>query len=177
MSKATRSGHNAAACTEAREDGFSLLECVFAMVIIMIALLGVVHSITYAIIYNAGNATRSQTVAILQQEVEMLRAAKFTPQATDSYAPTGTVCRTDGLRDITGGKKTACTLAAPNGGQFLVTTWVDDDPFTVNAADTPDINANTTFKEITVRVQLATPSPGWQNSVVVESVLRRTKGN
>lgn len=177
MSKENQTQLGTAARADAREKGFSLLECVFAMVIIMIALLGVVHSITYAIIYNAGNATRSQTVAILQREIELLRAAKFTPQATDNFGPSGSVCRTDGLRDITGGKKTPCTLAAPNGGQFMVTTWVDDDPFTVNPVDTPDVNANTTFKEITVRVQLATPSPGWQNSVVVESVLRRTKGN
>src|SRR5580765_7337459 len=85
----------------ASSGGFSIVETVVAMVIIMIAMLGALQAINYSVIYNAGNATRAQNLAILQQEVERLRAAKFTPAGVDSAAPSGTgPCRTDAQRDI-----------------------------------------------------------------------------
>src|SRR5438067_13579696 len=65
------------------EAGFSLIEVVCALVIILIALLGVVFAFTYAITYNAGNSSRSQCLAVLQQEVEQIRAAQFTCVFTD----------------------------------------------------------------------------------------------
>src|SRR5215467_9217496 len=82
--------------------GFSLVETVVAMVVIMIAMLGTVQAINWAILYNAGNATRAQNLALLQQEVERLRSAKFTPAGVDAAALPGTgACRTDAQRDIT----------------------------------------------------------------------------
>src|SRR6185369_4212537 len=67
-----------------KESGFTLIEVAVAMVIILIALLGVVFTFTYAIMYNMGNNSRSQALAVLQQEVEQMRAKKFTPTATDT---------------------------------------------------------------------------------------------
>jgi len=160
------------------QDGFSLIETIIALFIITIALLGILQTINYSVVYNAGNASRAQALATLQQEVERLRAAKFTPSGVDSASLPGTgLCRTDAQRDITGGKKTPCTIESPNGGRFLISTWVDDDPFLNNAPDVPDIVPTTRIKEITVEVRLEAPTPGWQMAIPARVVLRRTIGN
>jgi Tfp pilus assembly protein PilV len=53
------------------EAGMTLIETTIALVIIMIALLGVVHSFTYAVTYNAGNAVRTESLdACLEVDVE-----------------------------------------------------------------------------------------------------------
>lgn len=155
------------------QSGFTLIETMVALVIVLVALLGVFYSFTYAILYNAGNATRTQCLATMQQEVELIRAAKFTPTQTDNSAPTSTACRTDGLRDLTGGVKTPCRVQAPNGGDFRVETTVDDDPFTTGV----QVDPTTTMKEITITVRLDSPSPGWQTAVPATVILRRTRGN
>lgn len=159
--------------------GFSIIETVVAMVIIMIAMLGALQAINYSVLYNAGNATRAQNLAILQREVEMLRSAKFTPAGVDNFVPTGGVCNALAQRDITGGTKTPCTVTAPNGGSFLVSTWVDDNPSNnpLNGPATYDVDATTRIKEITVQVRLNSPTPGWQTSIPAQVVLRRTIGN
>jgi prepilin-type N-terminal cleavage/methylation domain-containing protein len=158
---------------EVSQSGFTLIETTVALVIILIALLGVFYTFTYAILYNAGNATRAQCLVTLQQEVELIRAAKFTPGNVDNNTPLSASCRTDGLRDLTGGVKTPCEVAAPNGGVFRVDTTVDDDPFT----DGIQVDATSTIKEITISVNLAAPSPGWQTAVPATVILRRTRGN
>src|SRR5690606_20896760 len=136
------------------DDGFSLIETIIAMFIIMIAMLGTLQAINYSVTYNAGNATRAQNLAILQQEAERLRAAKFTPSGVDNAAlPGDGTCRTDAQRDITGGAKTPCTVSAPNGGNFIIRTWIDDNPY--NEPGTYDVDPNTRIKEITIEVALA----------------------
>lgn len=160
----------------ANNDGFSLIETLIAMFIIMIAMLGTLQAINYSVTYNAGNATRAQNLAILQQEAERLRAAKFTPAGSDDAPlPGDGKCRDDAQRDITGGEKTPCTVAAPNGGNFVIKTCVDDNP--KNEPDTCDVVIGTRIKEITIEVALASPSPGWQMAIPARVVLRRTIGN
>lgn len=144
------------------EAGFSLIEVACALVIILVALLGVVFSFTYVVNYNAGNNARSQTLAVLQQQVEQLRAAKFTPTITSSVAGS----------DLRGGTQIITTAAGANN--FMVQVVVDNDPFT---AGIQDETTPTTLKEITVTVTLASPSPGWQLAVPATAVLRRTRGN
>ncbi len=142
------------------EEGFSLVEVCVAMVIILVALLGVFFTFTYAITYNAGNNSRAQALAVLQEEVEKLRSYKFTPTITDS--------------ELQGGAKTPWTVVSPNGGTFSVTVEVDNDPFTPGLQDetTP-----TSIKEIMVSVKLEHPSPGWQAAVPARVYLRRVRGN
>ena len=175
----TNSEKNTIAFRDAKDcEGFSLVESIIAMFIITIALLGILQTINYSVVYNAGNATRAQALATMQQEVERLRAAKFTPAGVDSAAlPGDGTCRADAQRDITGGKKLPCTIDSPNGGKFQVTTWVDDNPFLDNAPDVPDIDPTTRIKEITVEVKLEAPTPGWQAAVPARVVFRRTIGN
>jgi type II secretory pathway pseudopilin PulG len=142
------------------EEGFSLVEVCVAMVIILVALLGVFFTFTYAITYNAGNNSRAQALAVLQEEVEKLRSYKFTPTITDAA--------------LQGGAKTPWTVVSPNGGTFSVTVEVDNDPFTPGLQDetTP-----TSIKEIMVSVKLEHPSPGWQAAVTAKVYLRRVRSN
>jgi type II secretory pathway pseudopilin PulG len=167
--------------------GFSLIEVVIALVILMIALLGVVAVFGYTIVYNAGNKSRAQALTVLQQEVERYRAAKFNAGSPpDNYTPGDP---DDGRRDITGGVKPQRVVTAENGYIFLVDVTVDDDPFAPNTSGpqeedtgyectTPQGDVvDCTIKEITINVTLAAPSPGWQVAVPATIVLRRVRGN
>lgn len=82
---------------EKKEDGFTLVEVIIALVILMISVMGIFAVFTYATVYNTGNSMRSQALSTLQKEVEMIRSAKFTPTITDNYTP-GT--SDDGRRDL-----------------------------------------------------------------------------
>lgn len=144
------------------ESGFSLVEVVCALVIILIALLGVAFAFTYAISYNAGNNSRAQALAILQQEVEQMRAAKFTPTVTDT--------------SLTGGTKPLKTVLSPTGTYFTIQVVVDNDSLTTGIQD--DIAVpNPTLKEIKVTTRIASPSPGWQTAIPATIVLRRVRAN
>ena len=145
------------------EAGFTLIEVACALVIILVALLGVVFSFTYVVNYNAGNDARSQTLAVLQQQVEQLRAAKFTPTITGDA--------------LTGGTHTPANVTTTAGLQFHITYVVDNDPFTDGIQSAEPIPSTSTLKQITVTATLASPSPGWQLAVPATAVLRRTRGN
>jgi len=144
------------------EAGFSLIEVAVAMVVVLIALLGVFFTLTYAITYNAGNNSRAQALAVLQEEVERLRALKFTPYSTDE--------------DLQGGMRPAKIVVSPNGGTFGVRVTVDNDPLTEGIQTEADV-PNPTIKEVEVRVRLEHPSPGWQAAVPATIVMRRVRSN
>ncbi len=164
--------------------GFSLIEVCIALLILMVTLLGVAAVFGYTIVYNAGNKSRSQALAVLQQEVERYRAAKFNAgTAPDNFTPGSP---DDGRRDITGGVKARRTVTATNGYVFFVDVTVDDDPFVagVQEEDGGDVctspqgtAVDCTIKEIAISVTLAAPSPGWQTAVPASIVLRRVRGN
>ncbi len=144
------------------EAGFSLVEVICALVLILIALLGVAFAFTYAINYNAGNHSRSQALAILQQEVEQMRAAKFTPTVTDA--------------SLTGGTKAIKTVRSPAGTFFTIEVIVDNNPFVAGIQNDTAV-PNPTLKEISVTTRLSSPSPGWQTAVPATIVLRRVRAN
>ncbi|HEY0047880.1 MAG TPA: hypothetical protein VGB68_01240, partial [Pyrinomonadaceae bacterium] len=83
-----------------------MVEVIIAMIILLVALLGVFLTFTYAVNYNAGNNSRAQALSILQQEVELLRSAKFTPGVTDDV--------------LTGGTKTPKIITSADGSRFRV---------------------------------------------------------
>ena len=146
------------------EAGMTLIETTIALVIIMIALLGVVHSFTYAVTFNAGNAVRTESLALLQKEVENMRALKWTSGGIDPLLNgTGNSCN-----------PVITEVPSSNGGIFRVERTVDDDPTTPTACE---VDATTQLKDITVTIRLAAPSPGWQFAVPNTVVLRRTRGN
>lgn len=142
------------------ESGFSLVEVAVALVVLMIAMLGVAATFAYAINYNAGNYSRAQGLAVLQREVEQLRSARFTPMVTDLV--------------LQGGTKPQRTVTLPNGTIYNINTVVDNDPV---AGGIQNETVPTSYKEITVTITLALPSPGWQTAVPIKAVLRRVKSN
>jgi type II secretory pathway pseudopilin PulG len=144
------------------ESGFTLVETCCALVIILVALLGVAFAFTYSINYNAGNNSRTQALALMQQEVEQLRAAKFTPTITDPI--------------LTGGVKATKTVTSTSGLRFTVDISVDNDPLTSGIQDETAVPV-TTLKEISVTTKLESPSPGWQTAVPTTVVLRRVRAN
>lgn len=136
-----------------------MIETSIAMVIILVGMLAVSQAFTLSIIYNAGNAARSQSLAILQQETERLRSKKFSPATTDA--------------ELTGGVKSEKIVTSVNGGNFSIADTIDDNPL----VDGVQVNPSSTLKEITVTVRLVSPSPGWQTAVPATVVMRRTRGN
>lgn len=159
MPMKTHSSENSQFSSEA---GITLIETTCALVIILIALLGVAFSFTYAINYNAGNQARSQGLAILQQEVEQMRAAKFTPYVTDAI--------------LAGGEKLPRTVITPTGIPFVVQVTVDNDPLTSGIQNDVAVPVPT-IKEVSITTQLARPAPGWQVAVPTTVVLRRVRAN
>lgn len=151
---------SARAAERSDQRGFTLIETAVALVIILVALLGVVFTFTYAINYNSGNNARAASLAVLQQQVELVRAAKFTPTITDPL--------------VQGGTKADQDIATPNGMHFTVSITVDNDPFT---PDIQDESTPTTLKEITITSRLSSPTPGWQFNIPTTVVLRRTRSN
>ncbi len=141
------------------EKGFTLVEVGAAMLILLISLLGVTAVFAYAVSFNAGNSNRARALVILQQEVENLRSAKFTPTKTDTL--------------LAGGTHATKVVVTPDGGSFSINLTVDDDPFTTGV----QINTAKSIKEITASVTLNRPTAGWQTSVPSLIVLRRVRGN
>jgi Tfp pilus assembly protein PilV len=142
-----------------REAGFSLVEAVMSVVILLITLLGVFGVFTYAIAYNTGNNKRSQALSVLQKEVEQIRSAKFTPVITDT--------------DLVGGVKAAKNSTAADGSSYKVEITVDDDPFT----DGVQVDATKTIKEVTIVVSPAHQVSAWQTAIPTTVVMRRVRGN
>jgi len=136
-----------------------MIETAIAMVIILVALLGVSFALTYSITYNTGNQSRAKALAVLQQEVERMRSAKFTPSYTDPVLYGGTSSRNVVADNLT----------------FEVTTDVDNDPSTSGTIE--DETTFTSMKEIRITTKLASPSPGWQIAVPAVFELRRVKSN
>lgn len=140
------------------EAGFSLIEVTIAMVILLVGLLGVSLTYTSVVKYNAGNNLRLQSLAILQQEIEQIRSAKFTPTLTDAR--------------LLGGIKDVKQVGTADGNNFQIQVVVDDDPFTVGVqADT-----SKTLKEIVITVTSENQSQGWA-SVPSKVTLRRVRSN
>ena len=150
--------------------GFSLIEMMFALVIIMVAMLAIFSVFTYAVTYSAGNNSRAQALAVMQEEVELLRSKKFTPGFTDP--------------DLTGGVKVSKLRAVPNNGTFLINTDVDNEPGvdgiqdeTYQCLSPQGVIIPCTIKEIRVTVRLNSPSPGWQTAIPASIVVRRVRAN
>jgi len=146
--------------------GFTLVEVVIAFLIIMIALLGVVNAFTYAIRYNTGNNSRAQALAILQEEIELLRSAKFSGIGTNKVV--------DPL--LTGGTKAAKSVTAANGFVYNIRDEVDNDPQTAAIEDEATA-PNTALKQIRITVSIDHSAPGWQTAVPITAVMLRTRGN
>jgi len=162
--------------TEKREGGFTLLEAVIALVILLVVVTGIFAAFTYAITLNTGNSRRSQALSVLQKEVEVLRSAKFVDQnsgGADSYTP---VDCTDTRRNLTGtatGVTRTMSCPAIDGMTYMIQTEIDDDPFTAGQ----QVDASKHLKEIRVTVTQPARAGSWETAYVTRAVFRRVRSN
>ncbi|MDX6531237.1 MAG: hypothetical protein QOH41_3527 [Blastocatellia bacterium] len=129
------------------QKGFTLIETSIAMVIMMVAGLGVISLFTYSISFNSGGNDRAVAISIAQQHIEQLRSVKFT----------------DAILNVS-----AATVLAPdtisNGRTYRVTRTV--------TGSNNDVSGNPTLKTITIRVDPV--SPGWAGFPVILRTIRST---
>lgn len=124
------------------EAGFTLLETMIALVLMMIATLGAASVFSYSINYNSGGSDRLVALAIAQEQLERIRSGQFNSTTTDTILVGGVSVRGGLVR---------------NGKIFVLTTTIDDDPTTPD----PDIISTTSLKRITVAVVPENVSQGW----------------
>jgi Tfp pilus assembly protein PilV len=139
-----RGGVNKARCATCRRGaaGFTLLETMIALVVMMIAALGAASVFSYSINYNSGGSDRLVALAIAQEQLERIRSGQFNSTTTDTILNGGTLVQGGLVR---------------NGKRYVLTTTIDDDPTTL----APDIIATTSLKRITVAVAPEKVSLGW----------------
>lgn len=156
------------------ESGFTLIEMIIALVILFIAVMGVFAAFTYATKFNRGNSQRSQALAVMQREIELLRSAKFTPAGTSSTTTSTPTCASpdNGSRDLTGGVKNPERRCGIDGTVYEVRTTIDDDPFTAGL-----VNANAGLKEITLEVIPQGADGQWVTANRIRMVFRRVRAN
>src|SRR5881398_2882044 len=73
------------------EKGFTLLEIVIALVIMMVVGLAAVGGFAFAIRYNSATADRAASISIAQSAVEKFRALAFTDSGLTAGTTTTTV--------------------------------------------------------------------------------------
>ena len=129
----------------ATESGFTLIETSIAMVLLMVAGLGVASLFTYSIRYNSGGEDRALAISIAQQQIEQLRSVPYT----------------DAVLNVS-----AATVLSPNtvsnGRTYRVTKTVTGS--NNSPAGTP------TLKTITIRVDPL--RPGWAGFPVIVRTIR-----
>jgi Tfp pilus assembly protein PilV len=129
------------------ERGFTLIETSIALVIMMVAALGVVSLFTYAIGYNSGGNDRAVAISVAQQQLEQLRSVPFTDSLLNTTATSGTLLTPD---------------TVSNGRTYRVTKTV--------IGSNNDVSGNPTLKTITIQVNPR--SPGWAGFPVILRSIR-----
>jgi prepilin-type N-terminal cleavage/methylation domain-containing protein len=129
------------------ERGFTLIETSIAMVIMMVAGLGVVSLFVYSIGYNSGGNDRAVAIGIAQQHIEQLRSVPFTDSILN--VSSATVLTPDTIS---------------NGRTYKVTRTV--------TGSNNDATGNPTLKTITIRVDPT--GAGWAGFPVILRTIRTT---
>ena len=133
---------------KASERGFTLIETAVALVVMMVAGLGVASLFTYSIRYNSGGNDRAVAISLAQQHLEQLRSV---PSFTDSLLNTTVTSGVDLTPDT-----------VSNGRTYRVRKTV--------IGSNNNASGNPTLKTITIQV---TPlSPGWAGLPVVFRTIR-----
>lgn len=131
----------------ATERGFTLIETSIALVILMVAGLGVASLFTYSIRYNSGGNDRALAISIAQQQIEQFRSVPFT----------------DSILAVTAATVLPNTVS--NGRTYRVTKTV--------TGSNNDVSGNPTLKTITIRVDPV--STGWAGFPVILRTMRSAK--
>jgi Tfp pilus assembly protein PilV len=134
--------HSRDECLASIDDsGFTLLEAIIALLLMMIVALGSASLFSFSIYNNSGGSDRATSLAIAQQALEGLRSAKFNATTTDPSLVGGTTFQT----------------VAVEGRTFRMTRTIDDRPSTPGL----DVNAATNLKGITITVVPQSITKGW----------------
>jgi Tfp pilus assembly protein PilV len=130
------------------EGGFTLIETSIALVILMVAGLGVASLFTYSIRYNTGGNDRAVAVTIAQQQIEQFRSVSFTDPILNVTAATALTPNT-----------------VSNGRTYRVTKTV--------TGSNNDVDGNPTLKTITIQVNPM--GAGWASFPVILRTMRSAK--
>jgi type II secretory pathway pseudopilin PulG len=119
--KDSRTDNDARACGGEGQRGFTILETVVALLIMMVVGFGAVSMFVFSMNYNAGAADRARALALAQQRMEIMRGT--------SYGNLSTVAAALPTSENVGSPNT------PDNDQrtFNVTTTVADDPNVQNS--------------------------------------------
>jgi len=102
-------------CDSPGEQGFTLIETMISVVIMVISVLGMASLFTYAINYNSGADARQQALAVAQQRMERLRDVAFTDASLNATAGTSEVITSAGRQF----KVTTTIANTTSGGKTL----------------------------------------------------------
>jgi Tfp pilus assembly protein PilV len=154
-------------CKDKRQQGFTLLEAAFALVILMIIGLGIASLFTYAIQANSRADDRELAMAIVQKRLEWLRTIPFNAQTR--HQP---FSFPDGGLEVTA--PAGWNENVTNAGRgYLINTIITDIAFVpagnpdagqptlkrIQVSVTP-IGAATAFETVTVTTQRSTQVTG-----------------
>lgn len=132
----------------ASERGFTLIETSIALLILMVAGLGVASLFTYSIRYNTGGNDRAVALSIAQQQIEQFRSVPFD----------------DSILAVTSATELTPNTVS-NGRTYRVTKTV--------TGSNNDVNGNPTLKTITIQVNPA--SSGWAGFPVILRTIRSAR--
>lgn len=144
------------------ERGFSLIETVVAMLVMMIAGLGAASLFAYSVNNNSGAHDRDVILAVAQRRLEQIRSARFSPTVTDAILDAGT---TNVTFDATG--------ASPCGaGQRCYNVET-------NIVNSNVVGGQPTLKTVRVTVTARTAGPRWAtgNEGAVVFFTQRSRAN
>ena len=161
MTSRTRS----AAAARSGQRGFTLVETAIALLIMMIASVGIVSLFTYAIQYNAGAKDREMSMAVAQKRMEWLRGIPYdtTNRGLAYRYPTTANPTSGGLAaTATAGVTETATLA---GRSYTVVTKI------TNVGGTTDANSKVKTISIQVTPVGATTRLGQVTLVTQRSIL------
>ncbi|MFL6231091.1 MAG: prepilin-type N-terminal cleavage/methylation domain-containing protein [Pyrinomonadaceae bacterium] len=148
MSQQQHSGRGARHAERRGERGFTLIETVVAMIVMMTVGLGASALLLYSISNNSASAARAQSLAIAQKEMERLRSVEWSDAllAATANPVTSTVTSGGGAGTGVADSKYSFTVSktiteqnpvpAPGGGNRMTTKLITISvtPFTNNAS-------------------------------------------
>ncbi|HEX8708368.1 MAG TPA: prepilin-type N-terminal cleavage/methylation domain-containing protein [Pyrinomonadaceae bacterium] len=113
-----------------RERGFTLIETMIAMIIMMIAGLGAVSLFVYAIKSNSGAGDRAAALAIAQQYMERLRSVPFDQVTASNGSPANPVMNAGHSYSV---QTTICTTADCGGSDTLKKITIQVTPLSADS--------------------------------------------
>lgn len=147
------------------QNGFSLVEVVVAMLVMIVLLLGTLTVFTYAVQYNRGSNLRSQALTVMQQEAEIYRSSKFVRSFTDT--------------NLLGGTKATQTRTSVDNTVFNLDVSIDNDPSTsgIQSGETLASGKACTLKEIKITVTPQNGESNWIKAISANLTIQRVRGN